>query len=86
MFYFLVMFAFATFIFYIFFIGQTVFRLVEGKNIENSKRILATEISELELQTLSLNDTISMEKAYELGFVTPSNTKFVTTPAFVTIR
>lgn len=76
----------ASFLFYAFFIGQTVFRLVEGKNIENNMRTLSTEIATLELQTLSLNDTISIDKAYELGFVDAPDTQFVTQKAVVTIR
>ena len=70
----------------VFFIGQTVFRLVESKGLESEKRTLAAEISELELQTLSLNDTISIDKAYELGFVDAPDTQFVTQKAVVTIR
>ncbi len=85
-FYMLVALVLASFIMYLVFIGQTVFLLVDGKNIELEKRALATEISELELQTLSLNDTISIEKAYELGFVNAPNTQFVTTKAFVSLR
>lgn len=76
----------ASFVLYLVFIGQTVFLLVNGKNIELEKRTIATEISELELQTLSLNDTISIEKAYELGFVNAPSTQFVTTKAFVSLR
>jgi len=69
-----------SFLVYAFLIGQTVFRLVEGKNLGEEKRILATEVSELELETLSLNDNISIEKAYEMGFVD------ITKPQFVTLR
>lgn len=85
-FYILAFIAFSAFVFYAFFIGQTVFRLVEGKNMENNMRALSTEISELELQTLSLNDTISIDKAYELGFVDAFDTQFVTEKDVVTLR
>ena len=86
LFYMLAGLVFISFVFYVFFIGQTVFRLVESKGLESEKRTLAAEISELELQTLSLNDTISIDKAYELGFVDAPDTQFVTQKAVVTIR
>ncbi len=86
MFYMLTALVAASFILYLVFIGQTVFLLVNGKNIELEKRAISTEISELELQTLSLNDTISIEKAYELGFVDAPSTQFVTTRSFVSLR
>ena len=53
LFYMLAGLVFISFVFYVFFIGQTVFRLVESKGLESEKRTLAAEISELELQTLS---------------------------------
>ncbi len=85
-FYFLAFITVLSFISYIFFTGQTVFRLVSEKNMESQKRNLISEISELELQTLALNDTISIEKAYELGFVTPKYTKYVASDSQVSLR
>lgn len=75
-----------SFFMYVFFIGQTVFKLVERKNIETEKRVLATEISQLELETLSLNDTISIDKAYELGFIDALDTQFASQKEVVTLR
>lgn len=75
-----------SFVMYVFFIGQTVFKLVERKNLEAEKRVLATEISKLELETLSLNDTISIDKAYELGFVDAIDTQFASKKEVVTLR
>ncbi len=62
---------------YISFIGKTVFTLVEDKNLESENRALSAEISELELQTLALNDSISIEKAYSLGFVSAKSAEYV---------
>lgn len=71
---------------YLFFIGQTVFKLVAEKNISNDIRTLSAEISELELQTLSLNDTISIERAYELGFVNAKKMQYVSRKGELTLR
>lgn len=86
LFYFLALVTFFSFAFYMFFIGQTIFRLVAEKDIENEKRNLASEISQLELQTLALNDTISIEKAYDLGFVNAADTQYVARDSQVSLR
>ncbi len=75
-----------SFFLYIFYISKTVFLLVESKNLENQKRELATEISELELETLSLNDSISIDKALELGFIENKDTQFISQKPIVTLR
>lgn len=85
-FYLLAMFTLASFMLYLFFIGQTVFRLVSVKNLESSKSAISTEIAELELKNLSLNDTISIEKAYELGFVSAKTTQYASAGPLVTLR
>lgn len=71
---------------YLFFIGQTVFKLVAEKNITAQTRALAAEISQLELETLSLNDTISIEHAYELGFVDATSTQYVAKTGELSLR
>ena len=84
--YLLAIFTFVSFVFYVFFIGQTVGRLVSEKNLVNENRALATEISEFELEALSLNDSISIEKAYELGFVNAKSTQYVSRDLKLTLR
>lgn len=81
-FYMMAMFTFAALLMYVLFIGRTIFTLVESKQIENENRVLGTEISELELQTLALNDSISIEKAYAMGFVSARTAEYVA-PALV---
>lgn len=73
-------------LFYLFFIGQTVSKLVAEKNISGEIRTLSAEISELELETLSLNDTISIERAYELGFVDAKQTQYVAKSGGLSLR
>jgi hypothetical protein len=79
-------FVFASFVLYLFFIGQTVGRLVAEKNMVNENRALATEISEFELEALSLNDSVSIERAYELGFVNAKSTQYVAKKSPLTLR
>lgn len=86
MFYVLAGLAAASFVLYLFFIGQTVFKLVAEKNITVQNRALSTEISQLELETLSLNDTISIERAYELGFVDAKKTEYVAKTGELSLR
>jgi hypothetical protein len=85
-FYLLAIFTSAAFLLYIFFIGQTVFRLVQAKNLKSEKLSLTSEISRLELQNLALNDTISLETAKELGFVAPAKTEYMSDKAHVSLR
>lgn len=75
-----------SFLLYVFFIGQTVFRLVTDKNNESEKRLLASEISELELRSLSFNNQISVDKARELGFVEAFDTQFISQKDALTLR
>lgn len=62
---------------YIAFIGKTIFTLVAEKQLETNNRGLATEISELELRTLAQNDSVSIEKAYSMGFVSAKTAEYV---------
>lgn len=74
------------FLTYLFFIGQTVFKLVSERSVAAENRQLSTEISALELETLSLNDTISIERAYELGFVNATKTEYAAKTGELTLR
>lgn len=85
-FYLLASFVCISFVLYLVFIGQTVGRLVTEKNLVNQNRALATEISHFELEALSLNDSVSIEKAYELGFVNAKTTQYVARKAELTLR
>lgn len=76
----------SAFVLYLFFIGQTVFKLVAEKDIAVEIRGLSTEISALELETLALNDTISIERAYELGFVNATKTEYVAKSGELSLR
>lgn len=71
---------------YLFFIGQTVFKLVSEKNIVAMNRSLSSEISQLEFKALSLDDTISINKAYESGFVSAQKTKYVPKSSELSLR
>jgi hypothetical protein len=85
-FYMLAALAALAFLLYLLFIGQTVFKLVAEKNVTAQVRTLSAEISQLELEALSLNDTISIERAYELGFVNAIKTQYVATTGELSLR
>lgn len=73
----LVLLVVASFTLYMFFLGRTIFDLVDRKNVENDIRLVSSRISELELQVLDYNNQVTLQKAYELGFINNSDPKFV---------
>ncbi len=66
-----------TFALYMFFLGRTIFDLVDRKNAEGEVRLASSRISELELEVLDYNNTVTMQKAYDLGFINNSSPEFV---------
>jgi len=66
-----------SFTFYMFFLGRTIFDLVDRKNAENEIRLASSRISELELEVLDYNNLVTMQKAYDLGFMNNSSPEFV---------
>ncbi len=62
---------------YMFFLGRTIFDLVDRKNVESEIRLTSSRISELELEVLEYNSKVTLEKAYELGFINNADPKFV---------
>jgi hypothetical protein len=53
---------------YLFFIGHITFTVLARKSLENSQRMLSSEIGEMELTYLALNGEVDLNLAYELGF------------------
>ena len=80
---FLVLLAFS---FYMFFLGRTIFDLVDRKNAESESRLVMSRISDLELEVLEYNNTVTLQKAYELGFVNNQDPKFVSRKATALLR
>ncbi len=66
-----------SFSFYMFFLGRTIFDLVDRKNAEDEIRLVMSNISDLELQVLDYNSKVTLETAYGLGFVPNKDPKFV---------
>lgn len=73
----LVLLVVASFTLYMFFLGRTIFDLVDRKNVEGEIRLASSRISELELKVLEYNNQVTLQKAYELGFINNSDPKFV---------
>ncbi|MFA5751336.1 MAG: hypothetical protein WC898_03540 [Candidatus Paceibacterota bacterium] len=55
-------------ILYVAFLGRTVFNIVERKSLENEYRALANEVSELELNYLSVTEKIDLKFSMTRGF------------------
>ncbi len=64
-------------LFYVFFLGNMVFNIVERKALEGYARTLSSEVGNLELQYLSVSQKIDLDLAYSLGFK-EVKTKFAT--------
>ncbi len=62
---------------YMFFLGRTIFDLVDRKNAEDEIKLVMSNISELELEVLDYNNKVTLESAYNLGFVPNNDPKFV---------
>ncbi len=73
----LIFFVIVAFSFYMFFLGRTIFDLVDRKNVEQEIHLASSRISELELQVLDYNNQVTLQKAYDLGFVNNGDPKFV---------
>ena len=73
----LVLLVIISFSLYMFFLGRTIFDLVDRKNLESEIKLASSRISELELEVLEYNTKVTLEKAYDLGFINNADPKFV---------
>lgn len=73
----LVLLVFVSFSLYMFFLGRTIFDLVDRQNINQEIRLANSRISELELYVLDYNNKVTLQKAHDLGFINNSDPKFV---------
>ncbi|PCI20016.1 hypothetical protein COB64_02910 [Candidatus Wolfebacteria bacterium] len=68
---------------YMFLIASSVGNIVERKNLENEVRSITSTIGELELEYLSITNTIDIKYAKTLGFVEPSSTYYASRATLV---
>ncbi len=61
---------------YLFFVGTTIFNIVERNNLESQNRELSSRVGELELLYLSESNKIDINLAYSLGFKDAVGTVF----------
>jgi len=54
--------------FYVFFLGNMVFNIVERKALEERTLTLSNEVGNLELEYLSISQKVDLNLAYSLGF------------------
>ncbi len=71
---------------YMFFLGRTIFDLVDRKNAESETKVVTSRISDLELEVLDYNNKVTMQKAYELGFVNNNEPQFVSRKTTALLR
>jgi len=61
---------------YMFFLCNTIYNIIERKNIEDNIRNLSSTVSQMELDYLSLNEGINLSLAKDLGLSEPKNVYF----------
>jgi len=75
------------FIVYIYIIGSITFGVIARKSLENTARVLASNISQLELNYLNKMNNVSKEHALSLGFVDINSNIFATrSGTYVAVR
>ena len=71
---------------YVYFIGSIVFNILERKTVEADVRSLKSNVGQMELQYLSLNNSVDLAFAREKGYEEPKNLYFASRQSLVTIR
>lgn len=66
----------ALFACYLYIIGAITFSVIERKGLEESTKVLASEISMQELEYLKMEKTLTKETGYLNGFVQPESIAF----------
>lgn len=67
---------------YLYMVGSITFDVVARKSAESDLRTVRASVGELELEYLSLNNTIDMAYAKDLGFKEASDAHFATRGSF----
>ena len=68
--------ALSSFFVYFYVVGSITFNVIERKNIENEIKNLNSELSQVELEYLTLDRQINLDLAHQLGFQENPNTFF----------
>lgn len=55
-------------LFYVLFVGNMIFNIVERRNIENTARAVSNEVMDLEAEYLAKAGNLDLNLAYSLGF------------------
>lgn len=61
---------------YVYFVGSTVFNIVERKSAESTMRTLSSSISDMEIEYITLAKNIDLTMAKTLGFNEPKDVYF----------
>jgi hypothetical protein len=65
------------FIFYGYLVNRTVFNVVARERLQDEIADASTRISELEFQSITLKNSIDLERAYALGFNEVKSIQFI---------
>jgi hypothetical protein len=63
---------------YVYLVNQTVLHVVERRALEEEIGTLASYVTELELVHLELNNSVTLEQAYALGFTEATGVTYLT--------
>jgi hypothetical protein len=77
-FWFLVVILFVSLFSYGYYVRSAIVNIVERQNIENSLADLSSRVLDLESEYIKVKNSITVELAQNMGFITSSNQKFVT--------
>lgn len=62
---------------YGYFVNVTIFNVADRIKLESKITQLDSKLGEMEFEYLSLKSSVTIEKAYELGFINSQSTHFV---------
>ena len=63
---------------YVYLVNQTVLNVVERRALERDMSELASYVADLELVNLELKNSVTLDRAYELGFTEVTGVTYLT--------
>ena len=71
---------------YVLLLGNMIFNIVERKSIETNARFISSEVSNLELEYLSMSGKVDLAFAESKGFKETKETKYATRKSFGSLK
>jgi len=76
-FYILIAILFILFMFYGYFVNQTIHNIVKRESMESEIKVINSNISELELKYLSIKNNLTLDYAYSIGFLEAKKINYI---------